>query len=178
MRHKLCRSFHPWCPGVKNRCLYPQCLNYWGNFMNVLSYVFMYSCQQTCASRNAAKVFKVFTKMWSTRRSYVPCFCSVTYIDNRLSLYGPVDVWEGCGGHQQGSRRHVHRRRRGNFLWRSLPERHDVTRHPDHLCWGKQIKVKYFIHSRLILIYKPFINRRSQPCQIARSCWQGSLSQV
>ena len=21
MRHKLCRSFHPWCPGVKNRCL-------------------------------------------------------------------------------------------------------------------------------------------------------------
>ena len=22
MRHKLCRSFHPWCPGVKNRCLY------------------------------------------------------------------------------------------------------------------------------------------------------------
>ena len=23
MRHKLCRSFHPWCPGVKNRCLYP-----------------------------------------------------------------------------------------------------------------------------------------------------------
>ena len=26
MRHKLCRSFHPWCPGVKNRCLY----NMWG----------------------------------------------------------------------------------------------------------------------------------------------------
>ena len=23
MRHKLCRSFHPWCPGVKNRCLCP-----------------------------------------------------------------------------------------------------------------------------------------------------------
>ena len=23
MRHKLCRSFHPWCPGVKNRCLLP-----------------------------------------------------------------------------------------------------------------------------------------------------------
>ena len=23
MRHKLCRSFHPWCPGVKNRCLSP-----------------------------------------------------------------------------------------------------------------------------------------------------------
>ena len=22
MRHKLCRSFHPWCPGVKTRCLY------------------------------------------------------------------------------------------------------------------------------------------------------------
>ena len=22
MRHKLCRSFHPWCPGVKNRCLF------------------------------------------------------------------------------------------------------------------------------------------------------------
>ena len=22
MRHKLCRSFYPWCPGVKNRCLY------------------------------------------------------------------------------------------------------------------------------------------------------------
>ena len=22
MRHKLCRSFHPWCPGVKNRCLW------------------------------------------------------------------------------------------------------------------------------------------------------------
>ena len=22
MRHNLCRSFHPWCPGVKNRCLY------------------------------------------------------------------------------------------------------------------------------------------------------------
>ena len=21
MRHKLCRSFHPWCPGVKTRCL-------------------------------------------------------------------------------------------------------------------------------------------------------------
>ena len=21
MRHKLCRSFHPWCPGIKNRCL-------------------------------------------------------------------------------------------------------------------------------------------------------------
>ena len=21
MRHNLCRSFHPWCPGVKNRCL-------------------------------------------------------------------------------------------------------------------------------------------------------------
>ena len=21
MRHKLCRSFPPWCPGVKNRCL-------------------------------------------------------------------------------------------------------------------------------------------------------------
>ena len=25
MRHKLCRSFHPWCPGVKNRCLYCIC---------------------------------------------------------------------------------------------------------------------------------------------------------
>ena len=23
MRHKLCRSFHPWCPGVKNRCCWP-----------------------------------------------------------------------------------------------------------------------------------------------------------
>ena len=23
MWHKLCRSFHPWCPGVKNRCLFP-----------------------------------------------------------------------------------------------------------------------------------------------------------
>ena len=23
MRHKLCRSFHPWCPGVKNRCVCP-----------------------------------------------------------------------------------------------------------------------------------------------------------
>ena len=22
MRHNLCRSFHPWCPGVKNRCLW------------------------------------------------------------------------------------------------------------------------------------------------------------
>ena len=22
MRHKLCRSFHPWCPGVKTRCLF------------------------------------------------------------------------------------------------------------------------------------------------------------
>ena len=22
MRHKLCRSFPPWCPGVKNRCLF------------------------------------------------------------------------------------------------------------------------------------------------------------
>ena len=22
MRHNLCRSFHPWCPGVKNRCLF------------------------------------------------------------------------------------------------------------------------------------------------------------
>ena len=21
MRHNLCKSFHPWCPGVKNRCL-------------------------------------------------------------------------------------------------------------------------------------------------------------
>ena len=27
MRHKLCRSFHPWCPGVKNRCLFQ---NMWG----------------------------------------------------------------------------------------------------------------------------------------------------
>ena len=25
MRHKLCRSFHPWCPGVKNRCLLAIC---------------------------------------------------------------------------------------------------------------------------------------------------------
>ena len=25
MRHKLCRSFHPWCPGVKNRCLLALC---------------------------------------------------------------------------------------------------------------------------------------------------------
>ena len=22
MRHKLCRSFHPWCPGVKTPCLF------------------------------------------------------------------------------------------------------------------------------------------------------------
>ena len=22
MRHKLCRSFHPWCPGVKTHCLW------------------------------------------------------------------------------------------------------------------------------------------------------------
>ena len=32
MRHNLCRSFHPWCPGVKNRCLCPYgtviCLQY------------------------------------------------------------------------------------------------------------------------------------------------------
>ena len=26
MRHKLCRSFHPWCPGVKNRCLFAPAL--------------------------------------------------------------------------------------------------------------------------------------------------------
>ena len=26
MRHKLCRSFHPWCPGVKNRCLSAFCV--------------------------------------------------------------------------------------------------------------------------------------------------------
>ena len=25
MRHNLCRSFHPWCPGVKNRCLLYSC---------------------------------------------------------------------------------------------------------------------------------------------------------
>ena len=25
MRHKLCRSFPPWCPGVKNRCLCEEC---------------------------------------------------------------------------------------------------------------------------------------------------------
>ena len=25
MRHNLCRSFHPWCPGVKNRCLSDVC---------------------------------------------------------------------------------------------------------------------------------------------------------
>ena len=25
MRQKLCRSFHPWCPGVKSRCLFWIC---------------------------------------------------------------------------------------------------------------------------------------------------------
>ena len=27
MRHKLCRSFHPWCPGVKTRCLFTLVMN-------------------------------------------------------------------------------------------------------------------------------------------------------
>ena len=29
MRHNLCRSFHPWCPGVKNRCLSELVLTYY-----------------------------------------------------------------------------------------------------------------------------------------------------
>ena len=33
MRHKLCRSFHPWCPGVKNRCLLCNC----DHFMPLIS---------------------------------------------------------------------------------------------------------------------------------------------
>ena len=28
MRHKLCRSFHPWCLGVKTRCLFSVCLGW------------------------------------------------------------------------------------------------------------------------------------------------------
>ena len=33
MQHNLCRSFHPWCPGVKNRCLLCQCdTNHAGHF--------------------------------------------------------------------------------------------------------------------------------------------------
>ena len=31
MRHKLCRSFHPWCPGVKTRCL----LSHWGRVTHI-----------------------------------------------------------------------------------------------------------------------------------------------
>ena len=30
MQHNLCRSFHPWCPGVKNRCLLDYVLK-WGS---------------------------------------------------------------------------------------------------------------------------------------------------
>ena len=40
MRHKLCRSFHPWCPGVKTRCLF--CFCGWG-FIHLDNWVYFFS---------------------------------------------------------------------------------------------------------------------------------------
>ena len=44
MRHKLCRSFHPWCPGVKTRCLCCKCGEYWWVLWASYYYYYYYYC--------------------------------------------------------------------------------------------------------------------------------------
>ena len=52
MPHKLCRSFHPWCPGVKTRCLSLNGDFLWSRWPNIPS------IPGACATRNFTYLIK------------------------------------------------------------------------------------------------------------------------
>ena len=99
MRHKLCRSFHPWCPGVKNRCLY--------------MYVIIINCLVACAHRVALAVLRgarpLPLKVAPTQRSMTTDFhlqsrrdsdCQMSELTGGLSIFVQACVsvsWHGVG---------------------------------------------------------------------------------
>ena len=101
MRHKLCRSFHPWCPGVKNRCLLYAFYPNEKNIFQTLNQLQHCHQERKHENRRVPTSSVIFHISW-------PLTCTCTKLENTVRIKLPVccyfdyELSKGAGQVSQG----------------------------------------------------------------------------